>query len=139
MNELHDFKMNTRVVIASLWISMLFVFAYVDIFAFFRADVLQNALAGKVFIFEANQLFFLFTTIYILIPSLMVFLTLVLKPKIAQIANLVLPVLYTITIAGSMVGETWFYFLLGSVVEIVLLLTIMNYAWKWPKQVSPEV
>lgn len=134
MNNPQDLKVNTRIVISSLWIAMLFVFAYIDIFAFFRADVLQNALAGKVFIFEANQLFFLLTTIYVLIPSVMVFLTLVLKARIAKLANLILPVLYIITIAGSMVGESWFYFLLGSSVEIILLLILMAYAWKWPKQ-----
>lgn len=133
MNDLQDLKVSTRIKISALWVSMLFIFAYVDIFAFYRADVLQNALEGKVFIFEANQLFFLLTTIYILIPSLMVYLTLVLKPNIAKLANIILPILYIITIAGSMVGEVWLYFLLGSAVEIVLLLILVRCAWKWPK------
>ena len=32
--ELHDTKVDVKVVLCSLWISMLFVFAYVDIFGF---------------------------------------------------------------------------------------------------------
>ena len=125
-------KVNTRVVITGLWTSMLFIFAYVDIFGFFRADVLQDALAGKVFIFEANQVFFLFTTLYIVIPSLMVFFTLVLKAKIAKLLNIIFPLLYIVTILGAMADETWWYFLVGSVLEIILLVTIITYAWKWP-------
>ncbi len=34
--NLQDTKVNTKVVLSGLWISMLFVFAYVDIFGFFR-------------------------------------------------------------------------------------------------------
>ena len=101
--------------------------------------MLENTLAGKVFIFEANQVFFLLTTIYIIIPSLMVFLTLVLKAKLARISNIVLPILYIFTIAGSMVGEAWWYFLLGSVVEILLLTTLMIFAWKWPRETPRSV
>lgn len=138
MNNLQELKINTRIVIAFLWTAMLFIFAYVDIFGFFRADVLQDALAGKVFVFDANQTFFLLTTLYITIPSLMVFFTLVLKASISKWANIIIPVLYIITIAGAMVDETWLYFLLGSALEIVLLITIIMYAWKWPRVDSPN-
>ncbi len=123
---------SVRVKIAGLWTSLLFVFAYVDIFAFFRADVLNDALAGKVHIFEAGQTFLFLTTLYVTIPSLMIFLSLVLAPKINRWANIVVAVLYAITIAGSCVGETWIYFLFGSAVEVVLLGIIVWYAWKYP-------
>jgi hypothetical protein len=45
---LHDAKPDVKVVLSGLWISMLFVFAYVDIFGFWRADVIDGALAGEV-------------------------------------------------------------------------------------------
>lgn len=133
MDNLQELKVSTRVIISFLWTAMLFIFAYVDIFGFFRADVLEAALAGKVFIFEANQTFFLLTTVYITVPSLMVFLTLVLKAKIAKLTNIILSLLYIVTIVGAMVDESWLYFQLGSVLEIILLVTIIMYAWKWPR------
>ena len=43
MNNLQELKVNIRIVIAFLWTAMLFIFSYVDIFGFFRADVLQDA------------------------------------------------------------------------------------------------
>ena len=50
------------------------VFAYVDILGFWRADVVQGALAGTVpgVGFEVDQTFLTLTTAYILVPSLMI-------------------------------------------------------------------
>ena len=46
-NKLADAKVPVRIVLGALWTSMLFVFAYVDILGFWRADVIKGALAGK--------------------------------------------------------------------------------------------
>ena len=124
---------NTRIKIAGLWASMLFVFAYVDVFGLFRKDVLENALAGKVFTFEVNQMFLLLTTVYILIPCIMLFLTLVLKAKTSRMLNIVISSVYILTIIGGVVGESWLYYIVGSVVEVLLLATIVLFAVKWPK------
>jgi len=112
---------------------MLFVFAYVDIFGFFRADVLQGALAGVVSGagLDINQTFLALTTVYILVPSLMVVGCLVLPYRVNRIANLVLAVLYAVTIVVSMLGETWLYYLIGSVVEVALLAMIVLVAVRW--------
>ena len=81
--DLHDTKVDVKVVLCGLWISMLFVFAYVDIFGFWRADVINGALVGKVPGpgFDINQPFLVFTTIYILIPSLMVIVSSSTRPR----------------------------------------------------------
>ena len=61
--DLHDTKLNVKVVLCGLWISMLFVFAYVDIFGFWRADAIDGALLGKVPGpgFKIDQAFLAFT------------------------------------------------------------------------------
>jgi hypothetical protein len=41
--ELQDSTVDTKVVLSGCWISTLFVFAYVDIFGFWRADVIDGA------------------------------------------------------------------------------------------------
>lgn len=133
--ELHNAKVDVKVVLSGLWISMLFVFAYVDIFGFWRKDVIEGALEAKVpgVGFAINQTFLALTTIYILIPSLMLVVSLLAPPKLNRRANLIVAVVYIATIAASMVGESWVYYLLGSVVEILLLLAIVRTAWRWPK------
>src|SRR5665811_1145280 len=79
-----------------MWIAMMFVFAYVDIFGFFRADILKAALDGKVATvdFTVNQVFLTFTLIYILPAALMVVLSLLLTPRVNRIVNIVVSLLY---------------------------------------------
>jgi hypothetical protein len=74
--------------------------------------------------------------VYVALPSLMVFLSLVMPVKVTRMTNIVLAVLYAVTIAGSAVGE-WNYFFLGSLIEAGLLVAIVYYAWTWPKMAAP--
>jgi hypothetical protein len=111
---------------------MMFVFAYVDIFSLFRADVRADIEAGKIFAFTIGQGFLLGVTIYVVLPSLMIFLSLVLPVRITRIANIVMAVVYAITIVGGAVGE-WNYYVLGSLIEAALLAGVVYYAWTWPK------
>jgi len=127
---------NVKVVLSALWVAMLFVFAYVDIFGFFRADVLNAAIDGKVGTtgLAVNQVFLTATLVYILLPSLMVVLSLVLAPRASRITNIAVSLLYTATILASCIGETWVYYLIGSAIEAVILLAIARTAWKWPRR-----
>lgn len=130
---LEDTKVDTKVVLSGLWISTLFVFAYVDMFGFWRADIINGALEGQVPGpgFEIGQTFLALTTLYILIPSLMVVTSLIAPAGVNRIANLIVSTVYVVTIVLSLVGETWIYVIVGSVVEIVLLLAIARVAWAW--------
>lgn len=125
--------LDRRIVLSGLWVTMLFVFAYVDIFGFWRADVIEGALAGKVPGpgFEIGQLFLALTTLYILVPSLMVAGSLLLPWRANRLANLVLPLVYLLTIIGSMAGESWIYYQLGSIAEIALLSIVIWTASRW--------
>jgi hypothetical protein len=123
---------NVRIKISALWASMLFVFAYVDLFSLYRADVRADLEAGEVGGFTVDQTFLLGTTAYAVIPSLMVFLALVLRPRVNRIANIALAVIYAVTILAGAVGE-WNYYLLGSAIEIAQLAAIAYYAWTWPR------
>jgi hypothetical protein len=134
--QYEDTRIDVKLVLSALWIAMLIVFAYVDIFGFFRADILEAALDGKVAAMGVaiDQMFLVFTTVYILIPTLMVVLSLVLRPRVNRIANIVVALVYAVSIIALCIGETWTYYLLGSAVEVVLLAAIVYHAWTWPKE-----
>ena len=87
---------------------MLFVFAYVDIFGFYRVDVLDAALDGRVATtdLKVDQFFLTGTLIYIAVPILMVVLSLLLKPRVNRIVNIVLSLLYMMSIIASAIGRT---------------------------------
>jgi Family of unknown function (DUF6326) len=131
--KLEESKVNVRIKTSALWAAMLFVFAYVDLFSLYRPDVRADIEASELAGFTINQAFLLGTTAYILIPSLMVFLALILRPRISRITNIALSIMYALTIVGAAIGE-WNYWILGSAVEVGLLGAIVYYAWTWPRE-----
>src|SRR5262249_3633744 len=92
--------------------------------------------AGKVGGFTVNQSFLVGTTAYVVVPSLMVFFTLILRPQRNRITNITLAVIYAVTIVAAAIGE-WNYVILGSAIEGAQLAAIGYYAWTWPKE-APE-
>jgi Family of unknown function (DUF6326) len=130
--EYRDYWINPRIKIAALWASMMFVFVCVDLFGLLRSDVRADIEAGKIAAFSIGQGYLLGVTIYVVVPSLMLFLSLVLPVRVMRMTNIVLAVFYAVTVAGSAIGE-WNYFILGSLTEAALLAGIAYYAWTWPK------
>jgi hypothetical protein len=82
--------------------------------------------------FSIDQPFLLATTAYVVLPSLMVFASLVLRARINRVANVALALLYAVTVIAGAIGE-WGYYILGSTLEVILLATVVYYAWTWPR------
>ncbi len=133
-NNLAEQQVSIRVKLTGLWLAMLLTFAYVDIFSLFRKDTLENALNSKVFSFHADQTFFTITTVYVLIPIIVMILTLFLRARFVRILNVIVATIYILTIVGSMIGENWVYYLLGSLVEIILLAFAIKISFAWSYQ-----
>lgn len=121
-----------RLKISALWVAMLFLFAYGDIFGSFVPGRIDEIRGGTISGIEITQTFLLAASVYVAIASLMIFLTLVLRPRVNRWANIVLPILYIVSIIASVIGESWVYFWFLSIAEGVLLLLIIWYAWQWP-------
>ena len=123
-------ELDVRIKLAALWTSMLFVFGYVDIFGLYRPDTRASLAAGEIGGFTVDQAFLAVTTAYIVIPSLMVYGALVLRPRLNRTVNLVLSGVYALTIVAGAIGE-WGYYVFASVVEVALLAAVARHAWRW--------
>ena len=130
---LEDERIGVRLKISALWIAMLFLFAYGDIFGFYAPGQIQKVMGGEISGIKITQVFLFAISVYIAVASVMVFLSLVLRPNVARWTNIVLSVLYAVSIAVSAVGESA-YFVFLSVLEIALLLLVVRHAWTWPTQ-----
>lgn len=130
------FTVNVRLKISALWTSMLFLFAYVDHFSLYRPDVRADIEAGEIGGFTVDQSFLLGATAYVVVPSLMVFCTLVLRPPVNRLVNIVLGIVYAVTIVAGAIGE-WSYYVFGSAFEVALLAAIVYFSWTWPKETAP--
>ena len=65
----------------------------------------------------------------------MVVLSLLLTPRFNRGINIVVSILYMISIIVSCIGETWAYYIIGSAIEVILLAAIARTAWKWPQEI----
>jgi len=136
---LEDPKINVKTKLSALWVTIMFIYIYVDIFGFYEPGVIEDILAGKVWEFEITPAWAFGALILMMIPSLMVFLSLALKARWNRWTNLIVAILYIVVGVGTTIGETWAYYIVGHIVGIGLLSLIVWYAWKWPKQeVNPK-
>ena len=132
---LEDVRVGVRPKISALWVAILVLFAYGDIFGFFKPGQIEEVMSGEISGIEITQGFLFAISVYIAIASVMIFLTLVLKPAVARWTNIVLAILYIVSIIAAAIGEDAYYLFL-SAVEIAMLLLIVGYAWTWPRQSS---
>jgi len=130
--KLDDAPVPVRLKLSALWASVMFCYIYGDYFDLFKPGKLASMMAGQTPVGPTTQATLLIFSIMMAIPSLMVFLSLTLRPNLSRWANVVFGLLYTAIMAITMPGAWTFYLFLG-VIEIALTLLIVRYAWTWPK------
>ena len=91
---IEDTKIDLKIKIASIWTSFMFLYIYVDYFHLYMPGMLQDILAGKVFVFDITQMFLLVAMIFVIIPALMIFLSVTLPANINRWTNLIVATLY---------------------------------------------
>ncbi|MPZ95405.1 MAG: hypothetical protein GEU96_10970 [Propionibacteriales bacterium] len=124
-------KFTVRTKISALWAALLLLYVYADVLSLFRPGQIEEMADGRMGPVEATQATLLLAATIVVIPTLMVFLTLILKAGLCRWTNLVLGVLYTAVNVGNLIGETWAYYLLFGALEIAATALIVWYAWKW--------
>jgi len=132
-NALREIKVNLKVKLAALWTSLMFLIIYLDYFHLYMPDSLKDILAGKVFVFDITQGFLVAALAMVTIPALMIFLSVALPAKVNRWANIIIAAINIPLILYNLAGEAWIHMMIGAFVEVVLLVLIIRYAWKWPR------
>lgn len=132
-NLLEDIKTSIKLKLAALWASMMFLYIYVDYFALYMPNKVEDILKGKVFVFDITQGFLLVALASMAIPALMIFLSVALPAKVNRCTNIIVATVYIPYTLFNLAGEAWMHMVFGAVVEVVLLCIIIRYAWKWPR------
>ena len=130
-SETEDVKIHVKMKLSALWVALMLVYIYCDIYSLYRTGQLEEMISGRMGPFQVTQGSLLLASILMIIPAVMVFLSLTLKPKVDRWANIILGVLYTFVNISNLIGETWAYYIFSGVVELVLTFLIVWYAWKW--------
>ncbi|MEK3885686.1 DUF6326 family protein [Paenibacillus sp. PL2-23] len=132
-HALEDMKVSSRLKIAALWASFMFLYIYVDYFALYMPGKIEGILAGEIYIFDISYVFLLVALISVTIPALMIFLSVTLPAKASRWTNILVSVVYIPYTLFNLAGEAWVHMVFGTVVEVTLLCLIIWYAWKWPR------
>ncbi len=131
---LEDVKINVKIKLSALWVTVMFLYLYVDVFANYIPGRLEGLIAGELEGFQITQVSLLGFMILMTIPGLMVFLSITLKAKANRRTNIIVGIFQIGLVLVSIIGDPNYFYMFGSSVEFVLLLLIVWYAWKWPKQ-----
>jgi hypothetical protein len=127
-----DPKIDVRIKLSALWASVMFCYIYADYFGLYVPGELQSMLNGKMGpLGSTTQGVLVGTSLMMAIPSVLIFLSVVLKRSVNRSLNIIFGVVYTLIILITM--WRWAFFIFFGVIEIALTALVVWYAWKWPK------
>ncbi|SHM60407.1 DUF6326 family protein [Flavobacterium chilense] len=135
-NKLEDFKINTKIKLAALWTSVMFCYVYGDYFSLYVPKKVEDFITGETLLDSPVKLFL--AAILMAVPALMIFASVVLKPNINRVLNIVFGIFYTaimLLIAFTSIAPWWSFYVFFALLESILTSVIFWTALKWPKQI----
>ena len=132
---LENSKVSIKIKLAALWVSALFCYIYGDYFQLYTPDKVNSLITGENNLDSPTKL--LIASIVMAIPSLMVGASIILKPKINRILNIVFGSIFTLMmlyIGVNSMTEWYSFYVFLAFLESIITALIVWYAWKWPKE-----
>ena len=132
---LENSKIDIKIKLSGLWVSVLFCYIYGDYFQLYTPDKVNSLITGENNLDNPTKL--LIASIVMAIPSIMVGASIILKPRINRVLNLVFGSIFTLMMlfigVNSMIAWYSSYVFLAFLESIITAL-IVWYAWNWPKE-----
>jgi hypothetical protein len=131
---LEDMKINVKIKLSALWVTLMLFYIYADILGFYTPGNIEKIMLGEIGGIQITEGFLLIMAIWMAIPSVMVFLSLTLKANVNRWVNIIVAVLSIVALAATfLVGEFSMRYTVQAIVEAVMIVLIVWYAWMWPK------
>jgi hypothetical protein len=134
-SSLEEFKVNVRFKLSALWTGVMFCYIYGDYFGLYVPGKVQGLLNGENMLSSPTKLFI--AAFLLAIPALMIFLSLMLKPKLCKWLNIGMGAfftLFTLLVGIASISEWHTFYVCYSFLESIITSAIVWQAWKWPKQ-----
>lgn len=134
---LEDVKVPVRYQLSAMWASVMFCYIYVDYFELYVPGKLQGMLEGKMApLGPVTQTILLGTAIMMTLPSLMIFLSVVLGATLSRWLNIILGIAFTIIELIVISGSDWLFYTIVGILEAALTACIAWTAFRWPRQTT---
>lgn len=132
--SLEHWRAPVQLKLAALWTSLMFCYIYCDYFELYTPGKLQGMLQAKLGpLGPVTQGVLLGTSLMMAIPSLMIFLSVVLAPQLNRWLNLVFGTLYTALMVMLAIQADWYFYRGFASLEALLTALVVWYAWRWPR------
>ena len=132
---LENSKINIKIKLAALWTSLVFCYLYGDYFELYVPEKVNSLITGENNLDSPTKL--LIAAIVLAIPSIMIALSIILKPKINRILNIVFGTLFTLMMVHIAINSltAWYrFYVFLAILESLITFLIVVYAWKWPRE-----
>lgn len=132
--HLQDFKINVRLKLAALWTSVMFCYIYGDYFELYVHKKVEGLLNGQNILDSPMKLFA--ATLILTASALMIFLSLMLTPKLAKWLNIGLGIfctLLTLLVGISSISVWMTFYVFLALLESIITAIIVWQAWTWEK------
>ena len=135
LKYLEDIKINVKIKLSALWVTLMLFYIYADILGFYSPGVIEKVVSGEIGGMQITVIFLFSMAVRMAIPSVMVFLSLALKAKANRVINIIVGLVSFIALVATFfVGELSVRYIFQAAIEGVLMVWIVWNAWKWPKQ-----
>ena len=135
--SLIDYRINIKNKLATLWTALMFLYIYADYFRLMTPKKIEKMMELQTPMGPTSPEVLLTFSVILIIPTLMIFLSVFLKPQINKWLNILVATLYaiiSILIIVSSMGDEWqSFFVLFNIVELIVFIIIISQAWKWPR------
>ena len=136
-NALTNDRINIKLKLASLWTALMFLYIYADYFRLMTPGKLERMMELQTPMGPTTPGILVLFSVILMIPALMIFLSVFLRPQVNKWLNIVVAFLYaciSILIIVSSIGNEWqTFFILFNVMELLVFAIIISQAWKWPR------
>ena len=134
-NTLEDYKINIKIKLSILWASVTLFYLYGDYFELYIPQKTQGLITGDNLLDSPTNLFL--AALLLAIPAVMVVLSILLKPTINRILNIVFGLFFTalmLLIAFTSMEPWRAFYVFYAILESIITGVIVWYAFKWPKK-----
>ena len=128
---LENQKVNIKIKLAALWASVTFCYLYGDYFELYTPEKVNSLITGENVLDSPTKL--LIATIILAIPSVMVAVSIIIKPKINRILNILFGTLFTLMMLFIAINSltAWYnFYAFLAILESILTFLIVWHAFK---------
>ena len=129
-----DSRLDVKVLLAGLWVVLMFFYLYCDFFALYKSGAIQLMMDGFMGPFPVSQGALFSGSLLMIIPACMVFLSLSVHARINRWLNIVAGLAYTLVGIGNIIGETMIFYIVFVILEWAVTISIVALSVKWPRR-----